>query len=109
MPEGSAPPPPRVLCSWLRWGLVIAGRKVTEGVALAASVRSVGDEQVVKPGQEHEDANNQNRNGPVGAHFADVARQQEAAHDNEKGTNQKLRGGPGNGLIRNLSRASLKL
>lgn len=70
---------------------------------------SVGDEQVVKPGQEHQDANNQNRNGPIGPHFADVARQQEAAHSNQKGANQKLRSGTGNGLIRNLSRAFLKL
>lgn len=72
-------------------------------------MRSVGDEQVVKPGQEHQDANNQNGNGPAGTHCADVARQQEAAHDNEKGANQKLRGGTGDGLIRNLDRAFLKL
>lgn len=88
--------------------LVATVRKVLVGVALAASMCSVDDEQVVKPRQEHQDANNQNRNAPLGAYFADVARQQEAAGGNEKGTSQKLHGGAGNGLIRNLG-AFLKL
>lgn len=82
--------------------LVATVWKVLAGVALAASMCSADDEQVVKRRQEHEDANNQSHNGPLGAYFADVARQQEASRDNKKGTSQKLRGGACNGLIRNL-------
>lgn len=61
-----------------------------EGAARAASVGSVGDDQVVKPGEEHQDADSQDREGSIGAHFADIACQQEAARNNETSTNQKL-------------------
>lgn len=49
----------------------------------------VGDAQVVESQQEHQDTNNQDRNGLVCPAFADVACQQEGAYDIEKGTHQK--------------------
>lgn len=79
-----------------------------EGAARAASVGSVGDDQVVKPGEEHQDADSQDREGSIGAHFADIACQQEAARNNETSTNQKLWEGAGNGLKRNVSTAFLQ-
>ena len=80
-----------------------------EGAARAASVGSVGDDQVVKPGEEHQDADSQDREGSIGAHFADIACQQEGAYDNEKGANQKQHCSKRNGLIWDLRRAFLKL
>lgn len=68
-----------------------------------------GDEQVVTPGQQHQDDHNQNGHGPGGSYLADVAGQQEAAGDHEKGADHKLQGEAGNGLIRGLRRAFLQL
>lgn len=78
------------------------------GVALAASLCSAGNQQVVKLRQKHQQANKQNRDGPAGADLADVTPEQEATQEHEKGTNRKLHAGEGNGLIRNLCRAFLK-
>lgn len=60
------------------------------GVSLEASVCSVGNDQVGKPREEYQDANNQNWKGSIGFHFLDVACQKEEAHDNEKSIHQKL-------------------
>lgn len=64
---------------------------------------------MVKSWQEHQDANDQDGNGPVCPPFADVARKQEGPYDNEKGANQKQHCSKCNGLIGDLRRAFLKL
>lgn len=69
----------------------------------------VGNAQVVESWQEHQDANDQDRNSPVCPPFADIACQQEGAYDNEKGANQKQHCSKRNGLIWDLRRAFLKL
>lgn len=89
--------------------LVIKVWNVIVGVTPVAFGCIVSDAQVVKPWQEHQDANDQNRNGPICPPFADIARQQEGAYDDEKGANQKQYCSKRNGLIWNLRRAFLKL
>lgn len=64
---------------------------------------------MVESWQEHQDANDQDRNSPVCPPFADIACQQEGAYDNEKGANQKQHCSKRNGLIWDLRRAFLKL
>lgn len=64
---------------------------------------------MVKSWQEHQNANDEDRNSSVCPPFADVARQQERAYDDEKGSDQEQHGGKGNGLIRDLRRTLLKL
>lgn len=89
------------------WGLSTTVWKVTVWAALVASVSSVGAQQVVKARQEHQDTNDQDGNGPTGVHSLDVTCQQEATGDNQRGANQKLRGGQSNGLVRGLARPVL--
>ena len=84
------------------WNVII-------GVSPVAFGCIVGDAQVVKSWQEHQDANDQDRNRPVCPAFADIACPQEGAYDNKKGANQKPHCSKGNGLIWDLRRASLKL
>lgn len=93
----------------MRWVLVIKVWDVIIGVSPVAFGRIVGDAQVVESWQKHQDANDQDGNSSVCPPFADVARQQEGAYDNEKGANQKQHSGKCNGLIRDLRRAFLKL
>lgn len=64
---------------------------------------------MVKSWQEHQDANDQDGNGPVCPPFADIASQQEGTYDYEKGPNQKQHCRKRNGLIRDLGRTLLKL
>lgn len=64
---------------------------------------------MVKSWQEHQNANDQDRNGSVCPPFADIASQKEGAYDYEKGTNQKQHCSKRNGLIWDLRRALLKL
>jgi hypothetical protein len=89
--------------------LVIKVWNVIIGVTPVAFGCIVGDAQVVKSWQEHQDANDQDRNGPVCPHFADIACQQGGAYDNEKGASQKQHCREHNGLIWDLRRAFLKL
>lgn len=64
---------------------------------------------MVKSWQEHQNANDQDGNGPVCPPFADVAGQQEGAYDNKKSTYQKQHSGKCDGLVGDLRRAFLKL
>lgn len=89
--------------------LVIKIWNVIVGVTPVAFRCIVGDAQVVKSWQEHQDANDQDGNGPVCPPFADKARQQEGAYDYEKGTNQKQHCSKRSGLRWDLRRALLKL
>lgn len=89
--------------------LVIKVWDVIIGVTPVAFGCIVGDAQMVKSWQEHQDANDEDRNSSVCPPFADVARQQEGAYDYEKGANQEQHGGKGYGLVRDLRRAFFKL
>jgi hypothetical protein len=89
--------------------LIVKVWNVIVGVTPVAFGCIVGDAQMVKSGQEYQNTNDQDRNGPVCLPFAEVAGQQEGAYDNEKGANQKQHSGKCNGLIRDLRRAFLKL
>lgn len=64
---------------------------------------------MVKSWQEHQDANDQDGNGPVCPPFADIAGQQEGAYDNEEGADQKQHCSKRNGLIWDFRRTFLKL
>jgi hypothetical protein len=89
--------------------LIVKVWNVIVGVTPVAFGCIVGDAQMVKSGQEYQNTNDQDRNGPVCPPFPLVAGQQEGAYDNEKGANQKQHSGKCNGLIRDLRRAFLKL
>lgn len=80
--------------------LVIKVWNIIAGVSPVAGVKSW---------QEHQDANDQDRKGPVCSLFADTPCQQEGAYNNEKGTNEKQHCCKRNGLIWDLWRAFLKL
>lgn len=89
--------------------LVIEVWNVIIGVTPVAFGCIVGNAQVVKTRQEHQDANDKDGDGPVCPPFADVAGKQEGADDDEKGANQKQHCGQGDSLIWNLWRTFLKL
>lgn len=89
--------------------LVIKVWNVIIGVTPVAFGSIVGDAQVVKSWQEHQNADDEDRNSSVCPPFADVARQQERAYDYEKGADQEQHGGKGDGLVRDLRRTFFKL
>lgn len=93
----------------LRWLLVIEVWNVIIGVSPVAFGSIVGNAQVVKARQEHQDANDQHRYGTVCPPFADVASKQEGTDDDEEGADQKQYCCQGNGLVWDLRRTFLKL
>lgn len=80
-------------------GSVIEIRDVVVGVAPVALRGVVGDAQVVKARQEHEDANDQHGDGPVCLTFADVPCQEQGSDDDEEGPDHEEHHSQGDGLV----------
>lgn len=101
------------LTNLIRAGLinssVVEVGDVVVGVAPVALGGVVGDAQVVKARQEHQDADDQHGDGPVGLPFTDVPCQQQGSDDDEEGPDHEEHHSQCNGLVGDFGWALLEL